>query len=108
MVWLLNLINTKQRFSVGNTIYTFSFNVNNNNIPVKDNIDLFGVNSDKNLQFNSHAKNICRKVDNQINVIARFRKIVLTDVKCKFYKAFIIQYFRYCSAVWHFCGTQSK
>ena len=84
---------------LGNTNYIFSFTVNDINIPVKDNIDLLGVNIDNNLQFSSHVKNICTKVNNQINVISRFRKIVPTDVKCKLNKAFIVPYFRYCSAV---------
>ena len=77
--------------------------MNDINIPVKDYIDLLGVNIDKNLQLNSHVKNICTKVNNQVNVISRFRKIVPTAVKCKLYKAFIVPYFRYCSAIWHFC-----
>ena len=81
--------------------------VNDTNIPVKDNIDLLGANIDKNLQFNSHVKNICTKVSNQINVISRIRKIVPTDVKCKLYKAFIVPYVRYCWAVWHFCGARN-
>ena len=97
-----------QAMILGNTNYTFSFTVNDINIPVKDNIDLLGVNIDKNLQFNTHVKNICTKVNNQINVISRFRKIVPTDVKCKLYKAFIVPYFRYCSAVWHFCGARNR
>ena len=53
---------------LGNTNCTFSFTVNDINIPVKDNIDLLGVNIDDNLQFNSHVKNICTKVNNQIFV----------------------------------------
>ena len=77
--------------------------MNDTNIPVKDSIDLLEVDINKNLQFNSHVENICSKVNNQINVISRFRKIVPTDVKCKLYKAFIVPYFKYCSAVWHFC-----
>ena len=74
------------------------------------NIDLSGVNIDKNPQFYSHVKNICTKVNNQINVISHFRKIVptCTDMKCKLYKAFIAPYFRYCSAVWHFCRAQNR
>ena len=67
----------------GNTNYTFSFTVSYINIPVKDNIDLLGVNIDNTLQFDSHVKNICTKVNNQINVISLFRKIVPTDVKCR-------------------------
>ena len=88
-----------QAMILGNTNYILSFTVNDINIPVKDNIDLLGVNIDNNLQFSSHVKNICTKVNNQINVISRFRKIVPTDVKCKLNKAFIVPYFRYCSAV---------
>ena len=65
---------------LGNTNYTSSFTVNDINIPVKDNIDLLGVNIDINLRFNSHVKNICTKVNNQINVVSRFRKMVPTDV----------------------------
>ena len=93
---------------LGNTKYTFSFKVNDINIPLKDNIGLLGVNIDKNLQFNSHVKNIGTKVNNQVNVISRFRKIVPTAVKCKLYKGFIFLYFRYCSAVWHFCGARNR
>ena len=29
-------------------------------------------------------------------------------MKCKLYKAFIVPYFRYCSAVWHFCGARNR
>ena len=83
----------------GNTNYAFSFYVNSVKIPVTDSIDLLEVNIDKNLQFNSHVKNICAKVNNQVNVISRFRKIVPPAVKCKVYKGFIVPYFRYCSAL---------
>ena len=97
-----------QAMILGKTNYTFSFTVNDTNILVKDNIDLLEVNIDKNLQFNSHVKNNCTKVNNQIHVISHFWKIVPTDVKCKLYKAFIVPYFRYCSAVWHFCGARNR
>ena len=40
---------------------------------------------------------ICTKVNNQVNVISRFRKIVPTAVKCKLCKAFTVPYFRHCS-----------
>ena len=88
-----------QAMILGNTNYNFNFKVNDINIPTKDNVDLVGVNIDKNLKFNSHVKNICTKVNNQINVISRFRKVVSPDVKCKFHKAFIVPHLRYCSAV---------
>ena len=29
-------------------------------------------------------------------------------MKCKLCKAFIVPYFSYCSAVWHFCGARNR
>lgn len=55
----MNVMITKpdkyQTMILGNTIYTFSFEVIDTNIPIKDNIELLGVNIDKNLLFNSHV-----------------------------------------------------
>lgn len=51
--------NKYQVIVLGNTNYVFSFHVNSIKIPVKDSSDLLGVNIDKNVQFNSHKKNIC-------------------------------------------------
>ena len=84
--------------------------MSNTNTPAKDNIDLLELaNIGKNLRFNSHVKIIsCTKVNNQTNLISRFRKIVPTDVKCKLYKVFIVPNFRYCTAVWHFCGARNR
>ena len=48
--------------------------MNDINIPVKDDIDLLGLNVDKNLQLNNRVKDICTKVNNQIDVISRFQK----------------------------------
>ena len=50
-----------QAMILGNANYTISFTVNDTNIPVKDNIDLLGVNTDKNLQFNSHVKTFVQR-----------------------------------------------
>ena len=50
-----------QAMILGNTNYTFSFTVNDTNIPVKDSIHLLGVNTDKNLQFNSHVKTFVQR-----------------------------------------------
>ena len=66
------------------------------------------MNIDNNLQFHNHVSNICGKVNNQANVLIRFRKLVPSAIKCKLYKAFIAPYYFYCSAVWHFCGARNS
>ena len=57
---------------------------------MEDSIDLSWVNIKQDLQFNSHVKDICTKINNQTKAISRFGKIVTTDVTCKLYKAFIV------------------
>ena len=72
-----------QAIVLGNTNYALKF------LLIIDSIDLLGVNIDKNLQFNGHVKNICTKVNNQVNVIFRFGKIVPPAAKCKIYKSIL-------------------
>lgn len=103
---MISIPDKYQAMVLGNTNHAFSFHVNSIKIPVTDSADLLGVSIDKNLQFNSHVKNICTNVNNQVNGISRFRKIVPPAVKCKIYKAFIVPYLRYCSAVWRFVGLE--
>ena len=65
-----------QAMIIGKTQHIFNFRVKGFKIPVKENIDLFGMNIDNNLQFHNHVSNICGKVNNQTNVLIRFRKLV--------------------------------
>ena len=37
----------------------------------------------------------------------RFRKRMSKDTLLRFYKAFIMPHFNYCSSVWHFCGARN-
>ena len=87
-----------QALILGDTEHTFSF-------PVKDSIDIFGMTIDNKLQFHKHVSSICKKVNNQLKVMIRFRKSKATLIKL--YKAFILPYFYYCSSVWHFCGAHN-
>ena len=53
-----------QALILGDTEYTFSF-------PVKVSIDIFGMNIDNKLQFDSHVhvSLVCKKLINQLNVM---------------------------------------
>ena len=53
-----------QALILSDTEYTFSF-------PVKESIDIFGMNIDNKLQFDKHVSSICKKLNNQLNVIMR-------------------------------------
>ena len=61
---------------------------------------------DKRLNFSSHISNVCKKINNQLNVMLRFRKLISRGTLLKLYKAYILPHFYYCSSVWHFCGPR--
>ena len=80
---------------LGITGHRFSF-------VTKDSIDLFGMTLDNNLKFDYCISKICRKINNQLNAIIRFRKMLSAPILLGLYKAFILPHFYYCSTVWHF------
>ena len=61
---------------------------------------------DNNLNFSKHISNVCKKINNQFNVMLRFRKLIREEILFKLYKAYILPHFYYCSSVWHFCGAR--
>jgi len=89
-----------QALILGDTEYTFSF-------PVKESIDIFGMNIDNKLQFDSHMSLVCKKVNNHLNAMRRFRKLISKATLVKLCKAFILAHFHYCSSVWHFSSAQN-
>ena len=62
---------------------------------------------DTKLQFDKHVSSVCKKVNNQLNVMLRSRKLISKATLAKLYKAFIKAHFQYCSSVWHFCGARN-
>ena len=89
-----------QAMVLGKTDHSFSF-------PLKDSLDIFGINIDNRLRFDNYISTICKKINGQFNVMLRFRKLICKDTLLGLYKAFIMPHFNYCSSVWHFCGARS-
>ena len=57
--------------------------------PVKDTLEIFGMEIDNELNFSKHISNICKKNNNQFNVMLRFRKLIRLDILLKLYKSYI-------------------
>ena len=55
--------------SVGSTDYMLSF-------AVRPSIDIFGMNLDNKLCFYNYISNICKKINNQFNVMLRLHKLI--------------------------------
>ena len=86
---------------LGSTDHQFSFTT-------KNSLDLLGMTIDNQLNFDKQVSLICKKVDNQLNAMIRFRKLVSTSAMLKLYKAFVMPHFLYFSAVWHFCSSRNS
>lgn len=65
-----------QGLVLGDTDYSFSF-------PVKDTLEIFGMEIDNKLDFSSHVSNLCKRINNQFNVMLRFRKLIPRDTLLK-------------------------
>ena len=63
---------------LGTTDHKFSF-------PVEDSLYLLGLTFDNQFNFNEHVSLVCKKVNNQLNVMIRFRKLICTATKLKLY-----------------------
>ena len=48
---------------------------------------------DNRLSFDNHISVICKKINNQFNVMPRFRKLFNKEMLLKLYKAFILPHF---------------
>ena len=72
--------------------------------PVKDTLEVFGMEIDNKLNFSSHISNVCKRINNQLNMMlcCAFKKLIPRDTLLELYKAYILPQFCSCSSAWHF------
>ena len=63
---------------------------------------------DSQLNFDEQVSLICKKVNDQLNVMIRFRKLVNTSTLLQLYKVFVLPRFQFFSVVWHFCSSRNS
>ena len=70
---------------------------------------LLGITVDKNLNFESHLKILCKKVNQKVSALARIAGILPFQKRYILLKTFIESQFSYCPLIWMFCsGTMNK
>jgi hypothetical protein len=67
---------------------------------------LLGVTIDKNLNFNSHLANLCKKVGQKVTALARIVNLLSFQKRRIILKTFIESQFSYCPLVWMFCSRE--
>ena len=65
---------------------------------------VLGMLVDKNLNFNSHLKTLCKKVNQKVSALARIASILPFQKRRIILKTFIESQFSYCPLVWMFCS----
>ena len=64
---------------------------------------LLGSTIDKNLKFDKHVINICKKASAKVTALSRLIRIVPLEKKKILMKSFIESQFSYCPLIWMFC-----
>ena len=67
---------------------------------------LLGITIDKNLKFDTHVTNICKKASAKLTALSRLMKIVPLEKKKLLMNSFIVSQFSYCPLVWMFCCSR--
>ena len=65
-------------------------------------VKILGTTIDRNLKFNVHIKNVCRKVGQKLSVLLSISSHINTDKNALLNKSMIKSQFAYCSLVWMF------
>ena len=63
---------------------------------------LLGINIDRNLSFETHITNICKKANAKLTAIARYSRMLNFEKVRTLIKAFVESQFAYCPLVWMF------
>ena len=67
---------------------------------------LLGITVDKNLKFDRHVENICKKASAKVTALSRLIKIVPMEKTKIVMNSFVESQFSYCPLVWMFCCSR--
>ena len=67
---------------------------------------LLGITVDKQLNFNAHLSNICKKASSKVTALARLVRLLPFHKRRLMLKTFIESQFSYCPLIWMFCSKK--
>ena len=82
--------------------------LNNLNLKSCKEVEILGITINRNLNFNRHIKNICKKAGQKLSALLKISSHINTDKKALLYKSMIKSHFAYCPLVSMFCFRQSN
>ena len=78
---------------------TITLTINGAEIKGQNSVTLLGVEIDKELNFDNHISNICKKSGNKINIISRIQSFLGQEEKEALVNTFVYSNFNYSSLV---------
>lgn len=63
---------------------------------------LLGITIDRDLKFNQHISNICKKAGRKLTALGRLSKLISLEKRKSLFNAFITSQFAYCPLTWMF------
>ena len=84
--------------------------LNFNNLAIKNSkeVEILGITLDRNMNFHTLNKSICRKVGQKLSALLRISPCLDQGKKVLLYKSMVKSQFDYCPLVWMFCSRQSN
>ena len=79
-------------------------NMNGQLIPSSEHVKLLGVNIDNSLKFETHVKEICKKVNQKLYAFGRLRPYLGEQKSKLLLNSVVMSNFSYCPLIWLFCS----
>ena len=73
-------------------------------IPSNEHVKLLGVNIDNSLKFESHVKEICKKVNQKVYAFGKLRPYLEEQKSKLLLNSVVMSNFSYCPLIWLFCS----
>ena len=83
----------------------FKFEIDDITLVAEEYVKLLGVNLDKNLNYDTHIQQICKKACNHLNALKRLSPYISINHRMAIFRCYILCHFQFCSIVCHFCGV---
>ena len=74
-------------------------------LAAKEYVKLLGSNLVKNLNYDKHIQQICKKAKNHLNALKRLSPYISVNHRMAIFRCFILCHLQFCSIMWHFCGV---
>ena len=69
-----------------------------------ESVKLLGVHIDRELNFNCHVSELCRRAGRQLSALGRLTNVLNERDKMVLFECFILSHFYYCPVVWQSCS----